>query len=439
MPHPTAGLLDDLRHRRAGCAVLGLGYVGLPLARALARRFRVVGIDISQRRLRELAPGGPAHHEWEGVPVETTADAAAVAGCRLVVISVPTPVDSAMNPDLGPLLGACRDIAPHLRRGTLVVFESTVYPGCTEEDCIPVLEQASGLKAGIDFAVGYSPERINPGDTEHTIERVVKVVSGLDAESCDCLAAVYGEALPAGVFRAPTLKAAEAAKVIENTQRDLNIALMNELALIFHRLGIDTHDVLATAGTKWNFLPFKPGLVGGHCIGVDPYYLTHRAQQAGYLPQVILAGRRINDGMGRWVARECVRQLCRRGCAVAGARVLILGGAFKEDVGDLRNSRVTDIVSELVDYGATPLVCEPLADDADVVHEIGGTPVPLAAVEDGSLGPVAAVILAVAHAPFRRLGPAGLKTLVSDGPVLDVKGVIDRTVARAEGLDLWRL
>lgn len=437
--HPTSGLLDDLRSRRAGCAVLGLGYVGLPLARALARKFKVVGIDISARRLRELAPGGIANHEWEGVPVETTAEASAVAACRLVVISVPTPVDSAMNPDLSPLLGACRGIAPHLRKGTLIVFESTVYPGCTEEDCIPVLEQVSGLKAGTDFAVGYSPERINPGDTEHTIERVVKVVSGLDAESLDCLATVYGEAIPAGVFRAPSLKAAEAAKVIENTQRDLNIALMNELALIFHRLGIDTNDVLATAGTKWNFLPFKPGLVGGHCIGVDPYYLTHRAQQAGYLPQVILAGRRINDGMGKWVAKECIRLLCRQGIAVAGAKVLVLGGAFKEDVGDLRNSRVTDIVHELADFGVTPLVCEPLATDADVRHEIGGEPVSLAQIQDGSLGPVSAVILAVAHAPFRKLTPAVLRTLVGDGPVFDVKSVIDRAAAKAAGLRLWRL
>ena len=437
--HPLAGLVDDLRARRAGVGVVGLGYVGQPLARALARCFRTVGIDISARRLAELAPGGAEHASWEGVAVELSADAAPVAGCRVVVIAVPTPVDSANVPDLSPLLAACRSIAPHLRRGTLVVFESTVYPGCTMEDCVPVLEQASGLRLGADLAVGYSPERINPGDTEHTIERVVKVVSGMDSATAEVLAEVYAAAIPAGVYRAPSIAVAEAAKVIENTQRDLNIALMNELALIFQRLGIDTADVLATAGTKWNFLPFRPGLVGGHCIGVDPYYLTHKAQQAGHHPQVILAGRRINDAMGQVVARECLRRLARAGAVLKGARVLILGATFKEDVCDLRNSRIADIIHELEDSGVIAEVADPLATAADIRHEVGGTPIPWTDVAAASRR-WAAVIVAVAHRQVRALGVAGIARLVdAGGPVMDVKGVLDRTQAAAAGLALWRL
>nr|MBA3685722.1 nucleotide sugar dehydrogenase [Planctomycetota bacterium] len=351
-----------------------------------------------------------------------------------VVVCVPTPVDAAKQPDFAPLRDACRDIGRHLRKGAVVVFESTVYPGATEEVCVPILERESGLVARRDFAYGYSPERINPGDREHGLERVVKVVSGCDAQTLDAIAAVYGAVIPA-IHRAPSIAVAEAAKVIENTQRDLNIALVNEFALIFHRLGIDTADVLATAATKWNFLPFRPGLVGGHCIGVDPYYLTHRAEQAGYQPQVILAGRRINDGMGAWVAQECVRLLAAAGRPVAGARVLVLGLAFKEDVPDARNTRVADLVAELRRFGAVPLVVDPVLSADDVRREHG---IELVALDP--LPPCDAIIAAVAHRAFRDLTPAHLGRACTPGaPFLDVKAVYDRDQLAAAGFTVWRL
>jgi UDP-N-acetyl-D-galactosamine dehydrogenase len=440
MPHPVAALPAALADRSLSVAVIGLGYVGLPLALCLASRFRVIGFDIDRRKLDALRAGNDATGEVEaarlnGCGIDFTDDPAALAEAAVIIIAVPTPVDAAKRPDFRPLLGASRTIAPHLRPGAIVVYESTVYPGATEEVCIPELERVSGKRAGIDFFYGYSPERINPGDRTHTIDKVVKVVSGSDAETLDVVAGVYGAVITAGVHRAPSVKVAEAAKVIENTQRDLNIALVNELALIFHRLGLDTLDVLAAAGTKWNFLPFRPGLVGGHCIGVDPYYLTHKAEEAGYHPQVILAGRRINDGMGAWVAQECVRLLVLQGAQVKGARVLVLGLTFKEDVPDVRNTRVVDIVAELKRFGAEPVVVDPVADAEGAEHEYGIRLTPLM-----PLPRVQAVIAAVAHREFKALTPAVLAGCCGQGaPFLDVKGGFDRDALAAAGFTVWRL
>jgi UDP-N-acetyl-D-galactosamine dehydrogenase len=440
MSHPADGILDDLRSRRTALAVIGLGYVGLPLACCLAKRFRVVGFDVNPRKISELRAGrdpvgetGDAGIAASGI--EFTGDPAALKACRFIVIAVPTPVDTAKRPDFAPLVGASKTLGAHLPKGSIVVYESTVYPGATEEVCIPELARASGLLPGVDFAFGYSPERINPGDREHTVERITKVVSGSDGPTLDCVAGVYGDAITAGVHRAASVKVAEAAKVIENTQRDLNIALMNELSLIFHRIGIDTHDVLAAARTKWNFLPFVPGLVGGHCIGVDPYYLTHKAEELGYHPEVILAGRRINDGMGEFVARECVRLLALQGRPIKGARVLVLGLTFKEDCPDVRNTRVVDIIAELERFGCSPVVIDPVADAAEARHEYGvglvpGEPLPKAD----------AAVLAVAHKQFRALPAAALAAALPAGaPVLDVKNCLDRSAMAEAGLGLWRL
>ena len=437
--HPTDRLLDDLRARRSSIAVIGLGYVGLPLALCLAKHFRVVGLDRDGRKIAALNAGrDPVGESGDAVVAErigdgsftASTDAAALRSCRFVIVAVPTPVDVAKRPDFTPLVGASTTVGRNLAPGAVIVYESTVYPGATEEVCIPVVERESGKKAGVDFAFGYSPERINPGDREHTVEKIRKVVSGMDEATCTCVAAVYGTAIIAGVYPAASVKVAEAAKVIENTQRDLNIALMNELALIFHRIGIDTNDVLAAAGTKWNFLPFRPGLVGGHCIGVDPYYLTHKAEELGYHPQVILAGRRINDGMGAYVAQECVRLLALQGKPIKGARVLVLGLTFKEDCPDVRNTKVVDIVAELQRFGCQPLVTDPVADAAEAKHEYG-----LDLIASDPLPACDAIIAAVAHKQFKALTPAQFAQACPDGPVLDVKGALDRTgIAR-----LWRL
>ncbi len=442
MPHPTDTLLDDLRQRRTSLAVIGLGYVGLPLALCLAKHFRVVGFDLNAGKISVLQAGRDPVGESGDAAVaarladgsfSATSDAAALRSCRFVIIAVPTPVDGAKRPDFTPLVGASTTLGQHLAPGAVVVYESTVYPGATEEVCIPVLERVSGRRAGVEFAFGYSPERINPGDREHTVEKIRKVVSGMDAATCACVAAVYGTAITAGVYSATSVKVAEAAKVIENTQRDLNIALMNELALIFHRLGIDTLEVLEAAGTKWNFLPFRPGLVGGHCIGVDPYYLTHKAEEVGYHPQVILAGRRINDGMGAWIAQECVRLMIQQGRPVKGAKVLVLGITFKEDCPDVRNSKVIDIITELKRFGAIPVVCDPVADAAEVRHEYSFT---LAAMDP--LPKAEAVIVAVKHAQVRALSPSALQSAVgAGGPCLDVKGAWK--AADMPGLTYWRL
>jgi UDP-N-acetyl-D-galactosamine dehydrogenase len=433
-------LLAELLARRAPVAVVGLGYVGLPLAVCLARALRVIGYDRDAAKVARLVAGDDptrsvAAGDLAASGIAFTADPAGLRAAGVIIVAVPTPVDEARRPDLAPLRTASATVGAHLARGAVVVFESTVYPGATREICVPELERASGLALGAGFTVGYSPERINPGDREHTVERIVKVVSASDEATLEVVAGVYGAAIPAGVHRCARIEVAEAAKVIENTQRDLNIALMNELALIFHRLGLDTLEVLAAAGTKWNFLPFRPGLVGGHCIGVDPYYLTHKAQAVGYEPEVILAGRRINDGMGRWIAQECVRLLARQGRPVPGAAVLVLGLTFKEDVGDVRNSRVTDLIAELRRCGAAPRVRDPVADPAQVLAEHG---IALAAADDDT--PLAAVIVAVAHRAFRALDLARLAARCGAGaPFLDVKGLFDPAAVTAAGFLHWRL
>jgi len=421
-------------------SVIGLGYVGLPVAVAFGTKARTVGFDINPRRIAELKSGVDTTREVAPAELAVadilyTDSLEDLRSADFHIVAVPTPVDSARRPDLTPVLRASESVGKVLKRGDIVVYESTVYPGATEEDCVPVLERLSGLKSGVDFTVGYSPERINPGDREHSFTRICKVVSGQDAATLEVVAQVYGSVVGAGVFRAASIKVAEAAKVIENTQRDLNIALMNELALIFDRLGLDTNDVLAAAGTKWNFLRFKPGLVGGHCIGVDPYYLTHKAEKIGYNPQVILAGRRINDGMGKFIAQATVKEMLRVGHELQGARVTLLGLTFKENCPDLRNSKVIDIIEELREYGITVQVHDPLADPAEAQHEYAVTLVPFEQLE-----PAAAVVVAVAHAAYCDLKPDAFKRLMNGRPLLvDVKGVFEREPYEQAGFTLWRL
>jgi UDP-N-acetyl-D-galactosamine dehydrogenase len=422
-------------------AVVGLGYVGLPLAVEFGKRFRTIGYDRSTAKIeayrRHLDPTGEvdASELQASVYFEPVAEPAALADADFIVVAVPTPVDGAHQPDFGPLLAASATVGAQLKRGATVVYESTVYPGATEEVCVPVLERHSGLRWKRDFFVGYSPERINPGDREHSLTRITKVVSGDTPETLERVAAIYGSIVTAGVHRASSIKVAEAAKVIENTQRDLNIALVNELSLIFHRLGIDTLEVLQTAGTKWNFLPFRPGLVGGHCIGVDPYYLTHKADMLGYHPQVILAGRRINDGMGTYVAQEAVKAMIRAGHPVKDAPVSVLGLTFKEDCPDLRNSKVIDIVRELASYGCRVCVHDPLGDPHEARHEYG---IELATWEE--MPPAAAVIAAVAHRQYRQLTLDELAArLLPGGVFVDVKCFADEPALRARGYEVWRL
>ncbi|WP_366656151.1 nucleotide sugar dehydrogenase [Fodinicurvata sp. EGI_FJ10296] len=420
--------------------VIGLGYVGLPVAVAFAATGRqVVAFDINAERVAELSDGIDRTREvttgqLNAAALSFTTDSDTLAEADFFIVTVPTPITDARLPDLRPLLAASRSVGAALKPGDVVVYESTVYPGATEEDCVPVLEQVSGLKCGRDFSVGYSPERINPGDKTHQFTDIVKIVSGLDADTLDLVEAVYASVVTAGVYRAPTIKTAEAAKVIENTQRDVNIALMNELSLIFQRLGIDTRDVLAAAGTKWNFLPFSPGLVGGHCIGVDPYYLTHRAQMAGHHPEVILSGRRINDGVGAFVARQVVRHLMGR---PNGSRpvVTILGLTFKEDVPDIRNTRVVDIWRELNEFGVDVQVADPYAHPGETMAEYG-----IALSAQADLRPADAVILAVPHAPYRQAGWDAIIPILKDGEtmVADVKGGLDRREC-PDGTALWRL
>ncbi len=408
-------------------ATIGLGYVGLPVALAFARRFPdAVGFDISERRIRELREGIDRTNEVEPEALRTTtlrftSDPAEVGQPTFIVVTVPTPIDGNRQPDLTPVAKASETVGRLLTKGAVVVYESTVYPGVTEEFCGPILERVSGLKQGRDFKLGYSPERINPGDKEHTLERTVKVVAGEDAETLERVARAYEAIVDAGVHRAPSIKVAEAAKVIENTQRDLNIALMNELALIFDRMGIRTLDVLAAAGTKWNFLPFRPGLVGGHCIGVDPYYLTAKAESLGYHPQVILAGRRINDGMGAFVAQRLIKLLITQDKAIKGARVGILGLTFKENVPDLRNSRVPDIIGELRQFGVEPLVHDAQADPEEAMHEYG---LRLASFDE--LRELDGLVLAVAHREYLELPREQLFGMLSvRGAIADVKSMLD--------------
>ena len=432
---------DDFASGRARIAVVGLGYVGLPLAVALARYFSVTGFDISRDRITELRQGHDRTGEVAGADLTASSltfshEGETLAGAGLIIVAVPTPIDSHRNPDLSPVEKATVTVGKHLARGTVVVYESTVYPGVTEDICVPILERESGLTHGKDFFVGYSPERINPGDKVHTVDRIVKVVAGSTPETLELLAGVYGAVVSAGVHKAPSIKVAEAAKVIENTQRDLNIALMNELSLIFDRLGIDTLDVLEAAGTKWNFLPFRPGLVGGHCIGVDPYYLTYKAEEAGYHPEVILAGRRINDSMGPYVAQKTIKMLIASGSRVGDARVGIFGLTFKENVPDLRNTRVVDIKEELDEFGVTVLVHDPLADPAEARHEYG---LALTAFED--MRNLDAAILAVAHEDYARMGLSGLSACFSgkEAILLDIKGLWRPEDAAEAGFSYWRL
>ncbi len=421
-------------------AVIGLGYVGLPVAVAFGKVDRVIGFDINQQRIARLKAGEDitgevSAEELAETRIDYSADPADLKRADFFIVAVPTPVDDAKIPDLSPVIKASITVGRALKKGDIVVYESTVYPGATEEDCVPVLERESGLKCGVDFTVGYSPERINPGDKEHTFTKIRKVVSGQDAATLDVVADVYGSVVTAGVYRASSIKVAEAAKVIENTQRDLNIALVNELSIIFHRMGIDTVDVLEAAGTKWNFLPFRPGLVGGHCIGVDPYYLTHKSQRLGYFPQVILAGRRINDSMGEFVAGEAVKEMLKAGRPIKGARVAVLGLTFKENCPDLRNSRVIDIITELRTYGIEPLVHDAIADAEEAKHEYG---VDLVSFEQ--LNQLDHLIIAVAHKQYRALTPAQIKAMLVPGArISDIKATLDRQAFAAEGLHIWRL
>jgi UDP-N-acetyl-D-galactosamine dehydrogenase len=417
-----------------------LGYVGLPLAVELGKLYRTIGLDllparIEQCRRHDDPTGGVDRSEFQKARLLTfTSDAAALREADVIIVAVPTPLDGARRPDFGPLLSASESVGRNLARGTTVVFESTVYPGATEEVCVPALEKWSGLRWKEDFFVGYSPERINPGDREHTLSRVVKVVSGDTPETLERVAKLYSSIVAAGVHQASSIKVAEAAKVIENTQRDLNIALMNELAIIFERVGIDTGEVLEAARTKWNFLPFRPGLVGGHCIGVDPYYLTHKAEMLGYHPEVILAGRRINDGMGKYVAEQTLKRMMRSGLWMKQANVTVLGLTFKEDVQDLRNSRVIDLIEELESYGAAVHVHDPVADPAEAKREYGIDLVPW-----GCLPCAHAIIVAVAHRELR-MRPLSdyLCKLVPGGVLADVQGALDVKAAASLGFNAWR-
>jgi UDP-N-acetyl-D-galactosamine dehydrogenase len=422
-------------------AVIGLGYVGLPLAAHLSRHFSVTGYDISEANVSELKNGHDRTMELNDAELKKsnihfTTDSAELAQCRLFIVAVPTPVDHFHVPDLAALENASAIIGRHLSAGSCVVYESTVYPGVTEDICVPILERESHLQLGRDFAVGYSPERINPGDKVHTLDKTVKIISASDNATLDFLEGVYGTVVKAGLHRASSIKVAEAAKVIENTQRDINIALMNELAIIFNKMGIDTLEVLEAAETKWNFLSFRPGLVGGHCIGVDPYYLTYKAESIGYRPEVILSGRRINDNMGKYVAEKTIKMLIAADKQVRNARVAILGLSFKENVPDLRNTRVIDIINELKEYGVEVLVHDPLASPADAYNHYG-----LELVSMKDMHDVDAVVLAVAHRAYIDMGLTRIAALCrKDCPILiDIKAVFEPVQTRSPGIHYWRL
>ncbi len=428
-----------MKHNRK-ISVIGLGYVGLPVAVALSRLGKVIGFDINAKRIADLTNGIDntkeiSRTELESANILFSSDPEVLVQADFHIVAVPTPINHAKQPDLTSVISATRTLGKKLKKNDIVVYESTVYPGVTEEECIPVLESLSGLTAAKDFFVGYSPERINPGDKEHTFTKIMKVVSAQTPESLEIVAAVYGSVVTAGVHKAPSIKVAEAAKVIENTQRDLNISLMNELALIFEKLGIDTGDVLAAAGTKWNFLPFRPGLVGGHCIGVDPYYLTYKAEVSGYSPQVILAGRRINDGMGLFVATQVIKALIKNGSGVKGNIVNILGFTFKENVPDTRNTRVIDIVNALEEYDLRVQIHDPEADKLEAHHEYG-----INLVSYAELTPGHAVILAVAHNEYREQAWEYISRLLvgGKGVVFDVTRMLDRNTV-PEGIELIRL
>lgn len=429
-------IYDKLLKKEAKLAVVGLGYVGLPLALALAKKVSVIGFDINESRIAKMREGiDPSkeldHSAFEDVDIEFTSSLDKLREASFFIVAVPTPIDSHNQPDLTPVLSASRSVGQCLKKGDYVVFESTVYPGCTEEDCIPVLEEVSGLKFGTDFKVGYSPERINPGEKVHTLPNTIKIVSGCDPEALEQIAKVYELVVKPGVHRAPNMKVAEAAKIIENTQRDVNIALMNELSIIFSRIGINTYDVLEAAGTKWNFLKFYPGLVGGHCIGVDPYYLVYKANELNYHSQIISAGRFINDSMGRYIAKSLVKKLIGMGKAILGARILVMGLTFKENVSDIRNTKVIDIIDELKDFGTEVDVVDPYADPEDVRRMYG-----LTLIEDPK-GKYDAVVVAVGHDEYGKLKEDSFRDLTKENAVLvDVKGLYRDKI---QNLKYWSL
>lgn len=436
-------LFDKLKNKKTKLAVVGLGYVGLPLAHAFASHFDVVGFDVAQTKVELMKQGiDPTGEIPEGglkdVNIDFTSDPNKLNECQLIVVAVPTPVDRNKRPDLTPLVMASITVGEHMPRNSVIIYESTVYPGVTEDECVPLLEKHSGYEYMKDFKVGYSPERINPGDHVHRLQTIVKIVAGCDDETLDLVAKVYETIIEVGVHRASSIKVGEAAKVIENTQRDVNIALMNELSMIFHRLGIDTLEVLRAAGTKWNFLKFFPGLVGGHCIGVDPYYLTYKAEQVGYHPEVILSGRRINDNMGKYVAENAVKKLIVAGKAIKGAKVLVLGLTFKENVGDIRNTKVVDILSELDEYQVETYVFDPYANADEVRQEYGIEILPGLNV----VPKVDAVILAVPHDKFNELSIEKIAAFCCSDHVpviLDLKGVFEPADAKKAGVIYWRL
>ena len=422
-------------------AVIGLGYVGLPLVIEFGKHERTIGFDIALHKVESCRSGVDPSRELPdaemqaAIHAEYTADPKMLAEADIIIIAVPTPVDEAHRPDFTPLIGSSQAAGQYMKKGAIVVYESTVYPGATEEICVPVLERASRLKWKKDFFVGYSPERINPGDREHTLTRVIKVVAGDTPETLEKVATLYEKIVKPGVHRASSIKAAEACKVIENTQRDLNIALMNELAIIFDKIGIDTLEVLEAAGTKWNFLNFRPGLVGGHCIGVDPYYLTHKAETLGYHPQVILAGRRINDSMGKFIAEQTVKHIIKGGGQVRHARVNVLGLTFKENCADIRNTKVVDIVHELESYGVEVFMHDPVADPDEAKHEYGVTLMPWEELPQAD-----AIILAVAHNEYKEMDIKKLLSkAIQGGSFIDVKAQFDRSALEAEGFRVWRL
>ena len=432
-------MYQELVSKKKKVAVIGLGYVGLPLALAFARKYSVIGFDISEPRIELMKQGIDPSKElskedFAGTDIHFTADPSELKAAHFFIVAVPTPVDAARVPNLKPVLSATEFVGKALKPGDYVVYESTVYPGCTEEDCLPILESMSGLKIGQDFKLGYSPERINPGDKEHSITRILKIVSGSDDKALEQIAAVYGEVITAGIYKASSIKVAEAAKVIENTQRDINISLMNELSIIFDKMGIDTKDVLDAAATKWNFLKFVPGLVGGHCIGVDPYYLVHKARQIGYEPKVILSGRSINDSMPAHIAQRLVQTLISRNKIPQQSKVLVMGVTFKENVADIRNSKVVDLIRELMKYSINVHAVDPHASPNEFAHEYGLT------LMDAPSNDYDAVIVAVNHDEYKKLDLNHFKSIMKEQPVLmDLKAMYDPGTVRQNGLLYWRL
>lgn len=434
-------LYEQLIKRNEKLSLVGLGYVGMPIAVAFARKINVIGFDLNSKKIEQYKNGiDPTHEVGNEVISKTTVDftddETRLKEAKFHIVAVPTPVNDDHTPDLSPVEGASTILGRNLTKGSVVVFESTVYPGVTEDVCVPILERESGLKCGVDFKIGYSPERINPGDKIHRLETIKKIVSGMDEETLDCVAKVYELVVDAGVHRAENIKVAEAAKVIENSQRDINIAFMNELSIIFNKMGIDTKSVLEAAGTKWNFLKFYPGLVGGHCIGVDPYYLTYKAEMLGYHSQIILSGRRINDDMGKYCAENCVKKLIAADKTVKGAKVAILGFTFKENCPDTRNTKIIDIVHELNEYGINPVIADPEADADEAKHLYG-----IEFVNMDDISDMDAVILAVAHAEFTSFSTDRMNQFFGKGKkvLLDLKGLLNRKEYESEGYEYWRL